>query len=1791
MPQPAVVAEPQRLTQDGRKSNRRNPNGLSSTRTGEGRMTTVDSDLGGPAAAATTGAAASSTTPVKLTPWSWKMLATRNSTASTSAASINSAAPGPSSSDPTAASRSGGGDGSGGRTDPATAAKEQQRRQSFVQPAAAATTTAGRGARPSSVKQSAVEAAAAAAGVGRASAHVGYQKMRISSGSGNSAAAGTAEADAAEARSRPPPAPSTSTPRYRGTVPNPTVGGTRETSKRGGNGPRSPMPPPSPGGSSDGVAAPPLSAEGGVTPRQPQATATTPSGNGANGHGAVVEVHLAGGGLKAGGWNYLDSAGGGSFEIETRNNNTTPPNTEAEQVVTSAGEEEREEQSSRMSEGFDSGFEATAVADKNVDRMTEREIIAAAEAAVASAKKAAAGTVDRTMAPSSLPEFPVDTAELLSDAVPTTPGTEGKAVTRGVGSNGKVQLGGTVAATGDTRRQRVEKESLPVAGEDGESVSRTVRDDTWWRQNAAKALAISAEMKKTPGRSRSRTGTPARSRSRSATPARSRSRSGTPAHSRSTTSRRGGVAPRDGRGTPSSRSGSVVGRSKDRDGGGGSRSREDVGGCSTEDGAEGGVAGVAGTEGPANISAQVVMIPMSDIASSVVSPTFSTISSREQAERDRERLAEMNGGGDGGYRRSSWGVAVPLSGTDDTPREHGGGHGVKGSMTGRRSRESSGWGLTSDDGGDWEQQRRRSGVWSDDGVHDDDHDGSDGSSASTSMYSDEEEGGDLSSSRSSISTGYESSAMGKGNEPGRTGTPAGEDRNGDVGGHDRGSGKYAPPSPAWPLQHPPAGKTPDAALSGLEVKAIKKKAYYESQATAEAIEGSTPSTGSDASSRQIHNLPSARMGRMPSETRALLSSRGGSLPEFFPFDAPPGSRGSRAGGRKGEHFSRAEASGPESGAAAAAKSTPSIPPRIRTSVSEGTILQHKAGGYGSRPQHASAAEAVAMVFAWTPSLLPRDGGGTTGQGQQGRPAGATPDTKDGSRSRGGGVDTSGGGAEGQGRGWRRADSQYFFSSRGSSALGMSPAGMVEHHYERHRNPSPAEMRRHDSNASSSRRSRRRRTAAKQERRDSSATGSAGRGASGLDRRVRQALSTTPTPQEHRQQQQREQRRRRQASKREVASGEQKNRAPPAIPPLPKVLFRPPAAVTATGQKQRRRPQKQDRQQQQGRQGSAPKNIAFVVAPGGAEDDHVGNGGRVSRGKSWSFAGTPTSAVFSPSSAVANPFIATRYTQHSAYSFYSNSNIPSSTSSVDDGEETKTAETKAAAASTSGGGGGGDRSGSDGGGRARGVGKMTHPLPRTTRAMDKTDGGGGGRLDADDSAQGRVAASTAKATREQGHPSTDRRTARVTATDRATDGFVSDMGGSRRSAGSGSRPIYRTMSLRGRSLFSGGGGNAGTGERRAVSMSSLRSRGESLREDGEHHRSYSWRGGGRGVANRVCSVLSARWLFSRNRNKKDVKEKNRKDRSRGRGSSNVSRRSTYTSGGVVGVVDGREFSSSEDDSDDDNDDEVVDVTSSINIPIDGAPGRAGKTGVQRGGGGGPRDEAISRPAATGDGGSATAGGGSVGPVTTATRGKKRISFPRSAFLGFNRSAQSSMSSYSFIQHDPASRAAGGVGGGRGDDSGGVRASTSTTAAGADPGLDAEGGKGTLPETSVDFAGGGDGKANGSPKANRAAPRDNGGDGDVQYVNFNGHGGRAGGVVALRRGDRVAAVEIEGDSSVPTAGYSSFLKPVQAEQDEDEAKRKMDALLLRSRVHTHVNPVVTVAAGTGGGGEDRGGGTGP
>lgn len=86
-------------------------------------------------------------------------------------------------------------------------------------------------------------------------------------------------------------------------------------------------------------------------------------------------------------------------------------------------------------------------------------------------------------------------------------------------------------------------------------------------------------------------------------------------------------------------------------------------------------------------------------------------------------IDDCAGNGDGGYRRSAWGVPMSVhddhnyySAATDTPggygygtdEAYGNGGGRRGSggvkSTGRkdsyRSRESSGWGLTSDDGGD-----------------------------------------------------------------------------------------------------------------------------------------------------------------------------------------------------------------------------------------------------------------------------------------------------------------------------------------------------------------------------------------------------------------------------------------------------------------------------------------------------------------------------------------------------------------------------------------------------------------------------------------------------------------------------------------------------------------------------------------------------------------------------------------------------------------------------------------------------------------------------------------------------------------------------------------------------------------------------------------------------------------------------------------------------------------------------------------------------------------------------------
>ncbi|CAN0214540.1 unnamed protein product, partial [Scytosiphon promiscuus] len=153
----------------------------------------------------------------------------------------------------------------------------------------------------------------------------------------------------------------------------------------------------------------------------------------------------------------------------------------------------------------------------------------------------------------------------------------------------------------------------------------------------------------------------------------------------------------------------------------------------------------------------------------------------------------------------------------------------------------------------------------------------------------------------------------------------------------------------------------------------------------------------------------------------------------------------------------------------------------------------------------------------------------------------------------------------------------------------------------------------------------------------------------------------------------------------------------------------------------------------------------------------------------------------------------------------------------------------------------------------------------------------------------------------------------------------DLGARNAGGSSSSRPIFRTMSLRGRSLFSGGPGIA---ERRSVSMSSFRGRGDSMRADGDYDSVHSWRGGRRGVANRVCSALSVGWLFSRNSGKpkgKDKQKKAKKKRKNGGPLGGVldlsrtsSRRSPYSSAGVVGVMDNGQdgyTSSDEDDGDD------------------------------------------------------------------------------------------------------------------------------------------------------------------------------------------------------------------------------------------------------------------------------------
>ena len=266
----------------------------------------------------------------------------------------------------------------------------------------------------------------------------------------------------------------------------------------------------------------------------------------------------------------------------------------------------------------------------------------------------------------------------------------------------------------------------------------------------------------------------------------------------------------------------------------------------------------------------------------------------------------------------------------------------------------------------------------------------------------------------------------------------------------------------------------------------------------------------------------------------------------------------------------------------------------------------------------------------------------------------------------------------------------------------------------------------------------------------------------------------------------------------------------------------------------------------------------------------------------------------------------------------------------------------------------------------------------------------------------------------------------------TDGSVSDVGclggtGNRRinsnNPRSGSRTMLRTMSLRGRSFFfaggGGGGGSAsarGLGERRSVSLSSFRGRGESARSAGGDG-GYDSAGGGRGVANRVCSALSVSWLFSRRRSsRKDATETTFKRRggnskssrsSRGSGGGGSRRTTTaFSGGGVVGVVDAGADGSSSDEADYDGD--VFEIGGPLDIAVGGggAGGRRsyGSSAVSRvvggvddyGGGGG-----SSLPSYDG---ASPGGGSSIGTGASGSlHGSKRISFSRSAFLGFNRNA--------------------------------------------------------------------------------------------------------------------------------------------------------------------------------------------
>lgn len=171
----------------------------------------------------------------------------------------------------------------------------------------------------------------------------------------------------------------------------------------------------------------------------------------------------------AGGFNCLDSAGGGSFELDmyqTLAAATPPPasfGADRSGNGDEASDDEDDEASTNdtTSDGFDSGFETIAATPRDggsggVGAMTELEIVAAAEATMRSAQKAAAGTVARTPMASGLP--------------PNT----AAAAAMGGGAGGVV--GGGVGSGADVARDHDAGEECPPAteGEKGDVSRRAV---------------------------------------------------------------------------------------------------------------------------------------------------------------------------------------------------------------------------------------------------------------------------------------------------------------------------------------------------------------------------------------------------------------------------------------------------------------------------------------------------------------------------------------------------------------------------------------------------------------------------------------------------------------------------------------------------------------------------------------------------------------------------------------------------------------------------------------------------------------------------------------------------------------------------------------------------------------------------------------------------------------------------------------------------------------------------------------------------------------------------------------------------------------------------------------------------------------------------------------------------------------------------------------------------------------------------------------------------------------------